>query len=261
VLTAIEPQNLLRTVDLSLSVAGRTLCNGLNLQIKPGECLGVLGQNGTGKTTLLHTLMNFLAPDSGSIELCDRDLHAWSKKELATVLGILFQNNTDIMPASVLETVLLGRHPHLADWQWESAADVDIAMQALVAMNLDALTKREINSLSGGERQRLSLALLLTQQPRLYLLDEPGNHLDIAFQLQSLNLLQTHIRRNRAGLCMATHDINLAARFCDKILLLMGDGSHLLGPASAVLRAETLSLAYACEIHEVEFDGRRVFFV
>jgi iron complex transport system ATP-binding protein len=261
VLTANEPQNLLRTLDLSISVAGRKLCSGLNLLVKPGECLGILGQNGTGKTTLLHTLMNFLRPDSGDIELCDRDLHAWSKKELATLLGILFQNNTDIMPATVLETVLLGRHPHLADWQWESAADVSIAMEALAAMNLDRLAEREISSLSGGERQRLSLAMLLTQQPRLYLLDEPGNHLDIAFQLQSLNLLQTRIRKNQSGLCIATHDVNLAARFCDKILLLMGDGGHLLGQASEVLRAETLSLAYACEIQEVEFDGRRVFFV
>lgn len=222
--------------------------------------MGILGQNGTGKTTLLHTLMGLRGAASGEILLEGRHLNAWSRKALATRLGILFQSTQDIMPSTVLETALLGRHPHLADWQWESVLDEQVARDALAAMGIAELAQREVNSLSGGERQRLAVAALLTQQPQLFLLDEPGNHLDIAYQVQALNLLRTHVLAQQAGLCMATHDINLAARYCDQILLLLGGGEFLLGTCAHVLTEEHLSLAYGCQIRRVELEGRAVFF-
>jgi iron complex transport system ATP-binding protein len=251
---------ILEIRDLRLEIAGQRICNSLSLQLHAGECLGVLGQNGTGKTTLLHTLARLRAAQGGEIFLQGKSLNTWSRKALATQLGVLFQSSSDSMPASVEETVLMGRHPHLPDWQWESAEDVAVAREALLAVNLDALATRDVNTLSGGERQRLALAMLLAQRPHLYLLDEPGNHLDIAFQVRSLQLLREQLTRQQAALCMATHDINLAARFCDRILLLMGDGAPLTGTAREVLTPETLSHAYGCRIGVVEAGGRLVFY-
>lgn len=251
---------ILETRGLCLSIAHRTLCQQLNLRVAPGECIGVLGQNGTGKTTLLHTLMQFRAAEQGEILLEGKHLSAWSKKALSTRLGILFQSTQDIMPSTVLETALIGRHPHLADWQWESPRDEQIARDALDAMGIANLAQREVSSLSGGERQRLAIATLVTQQPRLFLLDEPGNHLDIAYQVQSLTLLRSHVINQNAGLCMATHDINLAARFCDQILLLTGDGEFVLGTSKEVLTEKLLSKAYGCAIKHLELEDRQVYF-
>jgi len=251
---------ILETEALRLEIAGQRICESLSLQLHAGECLGVLGQNGTGKTTLLHTLAGLRPAQGGNILLQGRSLNAWSRKALATQLGVLFQSSSDNMPASVEETVLMGRHPHLPDWQWESAEDRAAARAALQAVNLDALAARDVNTLSGGERQRLALAMLLAQQPQLYLLDEPGNHLDIAFQVRSLQVLREHLDKQQAAMCMATHDINLAARFCDRILLLTGNGEPRLGLTQDILTPDTLSQAYGCRMGVVSAGGRQVFF-
>lgn len=251
---------ILETRALRLEIAGQRLCDSLSLQLRAGECLGILGQNGTGKTTLLHTLARLRPAQGGEILLHGVTLNAWSRKALAVQLGVLFQSSSDNMPASVEETVLMGRHPHLPDWQWETPTDHAIARAALQSVNLDTLAQRDITTLSGGERQRLALAMLLAQQPRLYLLDEPGNHLDIAFQVKSLQLLREQIVRQQAALCMATHDINLAARFCDRILLLDGEGEPLSGTAGEILTPATLSHAFGCRIGVANAGGRQVFF-
>lgn len=251
---------ILETRSLSLEIAGQRICQALSLSLLAGECLGVLGQNGTGKTTLLHTLARLRKAQDGEILLMGRSLNAWSRKALATRLGVLFQNSLDSMPATVGESVMMGRHPHLPDWQWESANDIAIARSALSAVNLDTLLERDVNTLSGGERQRLALAMLLAQQPQLYLLDEPGNHLDIAFQVKSMQLLREHVSIQGAALCMATHDINLASRFCDRVLLLMEGGEFLLGPAQEILNPDSLSRAFGCRIGVVHAGGRLVFF-
>ncbi len=251
---------LLETRGLRLEVADRVLCDALSLQLHAGECLGVLGQNGTGKTTLLHTLARLRPVSGGEILLQGRTLNAWSRKALATQLGMLFQSSSDEMPASVEETVLLGRHPHLPDWQWEGPQDLELAHKALVDVGLQSMVQREVASLSGGERQRLALAMLLAQQPQLYLLDEPGNHLDIAYQVSALQLLCARLQTQGAAVCMATHDINLAARFCSRILLLRSDGQPLLGSAQEILTPAILSEAYGCQIAVASTGTRQVFF-
>lgn len=251
---------ILETRALSIGVSNRILCRDLSVQLSAGQCLGVLGQNGTGKTTLLHTLINFRSAEQGEVLLCGKPVTEWPRKELAKLLGILFQSNSDDMPASVLETAILGRHPHLSAWQWESSDDLEEARAALQAAQLDTMEERDITTLSGGERQRLAIAMLLTQNPRLYLLDEPGNHLDVAFQIKSLQLLRDRILTSGAGLCMATHDINLAARFCDQILLLTGNGNFVLGTTQEVLQPEILSAAYDCEIRQAFHEDGSVFF-
>ena len=181
--------SVLKVEGLALNAGRKTLCEGLNLQLLPGESLAILGRNGTGKTTLLHTLLGLQQPQQGRIEVCGRDLNSWSRKELATRIGILFQNSNDEMPATVLEIALMGRYPHVSGWRGESAEDIALAQAALAQMELDDLAERQIRTLSGGERQRLALAMLLAQAPQLYLLDEPSNHLDIGFQIKVLSTL------------------------------------------------------------------------
>jgi iron complex transport system ATP-binding protein len=252
--------SILSTRALDLNIAGKTLCKNLCLNLSEGESLGVLGRNGTGKTTLLHTLLNFRAPDKGSILICGKNIREVSRKESALNTGILFQNSNDEMPATVMELALMGRHPHISGWRWESEHDSAQAQDALISMELNDLAHRQTATLSGGERQRLALAMLLAQAPRLYLLDEPSNHLDIGFQIKALNVLKERIAESGSALCMATHDINLAARFCEQILLFIGDGSFVYGPADSILSEENLSAAYGCPISSIKSDNQLVFF-
>lgn len=251
---------IVQTRRLRLQIGDRVLCEQLNLSVTAGQRLAILGQNGSGKTTLLHSLLKLCRVDESRIEIEGRVLSQWSRRELAKVVGILFQDNPDDMPASVHETVMLGRLPHLGGWHWESDADFAIADNALKTVGLDTMAERDVGSLSGGERQRLAIASLLTQNPKLYLLDEPSNHLDISFQIKTLKLLTETVVREGSALIMATHDINLASRFCDQVLLLNGDGSYLMGNSDNVLTDAALSRAYSCEIRHVATEAGALYY-
>ena len=205
---------LLEAEHLALQIAGRWLCCEFSLRLVTGECVVVLGPNGAGKTTLLHTLAGLRAPTVGRVRLAGRGYGAWSAQEAARVRAILPQQQPDHFNASVLETVLVGRHPHLSRWAWEGPEDLRLACEALAAVGLAGLEAREVLSLSGGERQRVAIAALLTQEPRLFLLDEPTNHLDLHHQIATLNLFRRLAGEGR-GVVMVLHDINLAARYAD----------------------------------------------
>ena len=247
---------LLTARGLDVEAGGHRLIRALDLCVTAGDCIGILGRNGTGKTTLLHTLAGLRAAAAGSLTMDGRELEQWPRRALARHVGIVFQHHTDEMPATVMETALLGRFPHSRAWQWESGRDRRIAEQALEEMGLLALAQRQVHSLSGGERQRLALAALLAQAPSIMLLDEPGNHLDIGFQLRSLGKLRDQARSHGAALLFATHDINLASRYCNRILLLQGSGQHRLGPAAEILTEANLSRAYNCRVRALPLpDG------
>jgi len=231
----------------------------LNLDVCAGECIGILGPNGSGKTTLLHTLRGLSAPRSGHVELLGKPIADWQSAQLAQKLGIVFQSSADEMPATVLETVELGRLPHQRAWQSQNSLDQTLVWQALQAMQLTALAHRELTSLSGGERQRVAIAMLLAQAPQICLLDEPSNHLDISFQIKTLQLLREFVHSGERAMLMTTHDINLAARFCDRILLLGDNGSHLLGNVDEVLTETHLSNAFLFKVRRFENDGQICF--
>jgi iron complex transport system ATP-binding protein len=234
---------LLAVHGLTVTIAGLGVCSGLELAVLPGESWAILGRNGAGKTTLLSTLAGLRAPAAGSIELDGRALAGLPARELARLRGVLAQDDNDAFPATVLETVLIGRHPHLSRWQWESADDIRIAREALAAADMTGTDARDVRTLSGGERRRVALAALLAQQPRLLLLDEPSSHLDLSHQLALLERLVSAVRAESKALLMVVHDVNLALRYCDHVLLL-ADGEALAGPAPALLTAERLSRLY-----------------
>jgi iron complex transport system ATP-binding protein len=216
----------------------------------PGQCWAILGRNGAGKTTLLHTLAGLRSPAAGTIELHGKPLAATARRDVARLRGLLLQDDSDAFPATVLESVLVGRHPHLSRWQWESAKDVRIARDALAAADMAGTEARDVRTLSGGERRRVALAALLAQQPRLFLLDEPSSHLDLSHQLALLDRLTTAVHRDDKALIMVVHDVNLAARYCDHALLL-ADGEAVAGPAQELLTAERLSAVYRVSLRQV----------
>ena len=252
--------NILSFDSVTITINDQSVCQNLNLALDSQQVLGILGRNGVGKSTLLYTIMGFHHPDSGSISLLGSNIRKSPRSELARKLGILFQESANAMPATVLETALLGRHPHSDNLLWDKPEDIELTREILQQLGLDDLEDRQVNSLSGGEKQRLSIALLMNQAPQLYLLDEPSNHLDIDYQIKSLTLIRDKLRAGDAAMVMASHDINLTARFCDRILLLGEDGQFVCGPTSDVLNEETLSQAYRCQIRAVELDSRRYFF-
>jgi iron complex transport system ATP-binding protein len=234
------------------------LVTDLSLEFSPGEFVAILGRNGTGKTLTLHTLAGLRRPQAGKIQLDGAAMDSLSRRAVALRLGLLAQDVEESFVTTALEAVLVGRHPHLKLWQWETAEDERIAHQALLSVDLADFAHRRTDTLSGGELRRVAVAALLAQEPAVYLLDEPSNHLDPAHQLEILGLFRELC--NTGKMVIATlHDPTIAARFADKALLLFGDGRWSAGPAVQMLTAERLSELYLSPMLELEKDGRRIF--
>jgi iron complex transport system ATP-binding protein len=233
--------------NVTLTIGQVTLCRELSITIRAGDVWGMLGPNGCGKTTLLHGLCGLHAPTLGDITLAETTLAALSAKSIARSIGLLFQDFTAAFPQTVWEYCLAGRFPHLAYFKSESADDKLIVTQALQTMELTHLARRSIMALSGGEKRRLSIAALLTQSPLLYLLDEPTNHLDVRHQHQVLRHFQA-LALKGAGVVMSLHDVNLAERYCNKLLLLFPDGRHVQGEVGKVLTEGNLAELYQCSM-------------
>lgn len=248
----------LRATGVSVQVGARALVNELSVDFAPGEIVVILGCNGAGKTLTLHTLAGLRPPHSGSVHLGGTALGAMRRREVALQLGFLAQDLEDAFVTTVLEMVLLGRHPHLALWQWETAEDERIARESLAAVDMASFAERRTDTLSGGEQRRVATAALLAQRPGIYLLDEPTNHLDPHHQIGVLNLFRD-LARNGATVITTLHDPTLAARFADRVVLLFGDGRWSAGPAPKMLTAQNLSDLYRSPMIEIEKDGRRVF--
>ena len=244
---------------LEVAIEQRWFCRGLSLSFEPGQIWGVLGGNGCGKTTLIHTLAGLRPSQGGQVLLGQQPLAVTDSRQRARQIGVLLQETSPAFPASVREVALQGRHPHLSPWQWESAADLHRVEQALEQVGLSEMSERDQQLLSGGERQRLKLASLLVQQPSIWLLDEPTNHLDLPHQVGLLTQLCQQVKQNQQYLVMSLHDLNLAARFCDGLILMHGDGEVEAGRADDLLNEATLSRLYRYPIRRVEGAGTAMF--
>lgn len=253
--------SVLEAHGLSVSIAGITVCRRLDLAIESGSRWAILGKNGAGKTTLLRTLAGLHAADSGSIHLDGKPFDQWSSRQRARRIGMLFQEQTNLFSATVLETAMIGRHPHIDGWRWEGSDDVAQTRSALGELGLAGLEARSVASLSGGERQRLAIATLLTQAPDLYLLDEPVNHLDLHHQVEVMDLLCNRVgMAGGRALIAIVHDVNLAARFCDHGLLVFGQGDTRAGRIDEVMTMENLERLYGHPLMALT-SGRVTYFV
>jgi len=244
--------------EVSVRVGTRVLVNELSIEFVPGEVVAILGRNGSGKTLTLHTLAGLRSPHAGAVQLDGIPFGQLARRAVALRLGLLAQDIEDAFVTTALEEVLIGRHPHLSLWQWETREDERIAREALAAVELTDFAARRTDTLSGGEQRRVAVAALLAQKPDIFLLDEPTNHLDPHHQLRVLGLFRDLTHRG-STVVTTLHDPTLAARFANRVLLLFGDGRWSAGPVREVLTAANLSVLYDSPIIEIEADGRRVF--
>jgi iron complex transport system ATP-binding protein len=242
-----------------VEVGTRTLVRELSFEIAPGEFVAILGRNGSGKTLTLHTLAGLRPPSGGTVLMEGLPLARMGRRAVARQAGFLAQDLEDGFVTTVLESVLIGRHPHLSLWEWESDEDEQAANRALSAVDMSTLSGRMTDTLSGGERRRVAIASLLAQDPAVYLLDEPTNHLDPHHQVAVLSLFRKIADTGRAVIA-TLHDPTLAARFADRALLLSGDGSWSAGPVARELTAAKLSELYVTPVLEIQHPGgHRVF--
>ena len=207
-----------------------------------GSFTALLGRNGCGKSTLFRVLAGMLPQEDGAILVQGAEVGVMSARKRATLFGYLPQFHQPVFPFSVQDVVLTGRAARI--FALPSRADRSKAMTALERAGIAHLADRPYTELSGGERQRVAIATLLTQQPRLLLLDEPSNHLDLHHQLSVLGTLLALCREQRCAIVMVLHDLNLAARFADHALLLLGSGEVCLGKKSHIMETAVLEELY-----------------
>ena len=257
-MTTHSGDNVLRCSDLSVRVPGRILVERLTLEIRPGKVLAILGRNGTGKSSTLHTLAGLRSAAGGGITLGGTALVRWSRREVARRVALLPQVNDDPFPATALEAVMVGRHPHLDFWASETATDLEIARRCLATVDLASFGSRDVTTLSGGERRRLAAATVLAQDPQTYLLDEPIQHLDPQHQMDVLGIFRGLADAGRA-VALSLHDVGLAARFADEALLLFGDGRWQHGPSDKVLNETSIGALYGMPVRELRWPHGRTF--
>lgn len=250
---------MLRAERLSLAYPGRTLLEGLTLEFRPGQVWAVLGRNGSGKSTLLHVLAALRRPQAGAALLDGVPLDSMPRRRLARRIGVLLQEETHEFWGSVRDFVLLGRYPHaLSPFGWHMD-DEAVARGEIESLHLAGLADRAFATLSGGERQRARAAALFAQRPLVYLLDEPLQHLDLSHQVAVLERLAREAREHGAVVVMVVHDLLFASRYCDRFLLLHGDGRFAHGGAQEVLDAGHLGELYGFPLDTVEAGGDRLF--
>jgi len=242
---------LLRAVDVSFSyrsarqsVVALPVLDGVSAEVPGGQILGILGPNGSGKTTLLRLFSGTRTPSHGDVLLDEVPLRNLSRRALARRIAVVPQETLLAYDYSVIEMVLMGRHPHLGLFELEGPHDLEVARQALHATGTAALETRAFNTLSGGEKQRVVIASALAQAANILLLDEPTASLDLGYQLEIAALLRTLNRDRGVTIAIATHDLTLAARVCDRLVLLREGRLLASGPTEQVLTAPHLELLF-----------------
>ncbi|MDR5694866.1 MAG: ABC transporter ATP-binding protein [Armatimonadota bacterium] len=240
------PKPLIEVRETTCSYGPIPALHGVSIQIARGEFVGIVGPNGAGKSTLLRAMHALVRPREGAILIDGRQVNRLSSRELARILAGVPQEAGNPVPFTALEIVLMGRNPHRRGLSWESPQDLAIARQAMERTHTWHLADRPFQSLSGGERQRVLIARALAQRPQILLLDEPTAHLDIAYQLEIMELL-TSLHREGLTILAVLHDLNLAAMFCER-LILMSKGTILAdGPPGDVLKPKWIRKAYGVD--------------
>jgi iron complex transport system ATP-binding protein len=236
--------------------AAHDALTGVSLSVGPGEFHAVLGPNGSGKTTLVRIALGGLTPLVGRADVIDRPASQWPRQDLARLVGVVPQREDNLFPQRVRETVLLGRYPHLSLWGRERAEDHDAVDRALAACDVLHLADRWLWTLSGGEYQRVRIARALAQEPKLLVLDEPAVSLDLKHEMGLFELVLGLVHAQGLGVLMITHDLNLAARFADSLLLLNEGRTAASGAPADVLTQEIVETVFSWPVAMQTIDDR-----
>ncbi|HMS82470.1 MAG TPA: ABC transporter ATP-binding protein [Nitrospira sp.] len=251
---AYEVQSLRFRYQSTESTNQTWILDDLSFQVAEGEVLGIVGPNGSGKTSLLKLLARLANPQQGAVRLFGRDLMGMGQDEIARVVGVVPQETQQLFPFTVAETVLMGRFPHRArdrwgtGFGWESGDDVAIAEEVMITMDVVHLAQRAVTDLSGGERQRTMIARALAQTPKVLLLDEPTAFLDLHHQVEIGSVLRRLKAARGLTVILISHDLNLVSQYCDRILLLDQGRVIRLGCPEHVIEQGALELVYRCRI-------------
>lgn len=239
-LSPTDPDPDLRASGLRLAYDNRLVVDGLDLAIPPGRITAIVGANACGKSTLLRALARLLAPKEGAVHLDGRALQSIPSRELAQRLGILPQSPVAPEGLTVIDLVNRGRSPHQTWWRQWSKADEQAVHQALAATNMTDLADRPVDELSGGQRQRAWIAMAVAQGTPVLLLDEPTTYLDLAHQIDVLDLVTDLNRRENRTVVMVLHDLNQACRYADHVVAMKSGKIVAEGSPAEVITAETV---------------------
>jgi iron complex transport system ATP-binding protein len=244
---------LLRSTGLTVGY-GEPVVSDINLELGHGQFIALLGPNGAGKTTLLRTLSRHIKPLAGTIEILGRNANAISALDMARAVAVCLTDNAKPPLLSVSEFVALGRYPHTGFMGRLSAHDVEVVGQSLAAVAASDLAGRLVEQLSDGERQKVVLARALAQKPRLMLLDEPTAHLDLKHRIEVMGILRSLCRSHGLSVLASLHDIDVAAKVADRVLLVRDGRVTDYGLPEAVLTADKVAALYGFD--DAKFDSR-----
>jgi iron complex transport system ATP-binding protein len=232
-------------IDLVFSYSGRKVLHGINMTVDGSEITCLVGPNGSGKSTIVKCIESILVPDSGQVLLDGRESRHMKRNDIAKRIGYVPQSSDLAFSTTVFDLVLMGRRPY-ASWQ-SSMRDIDIVIDIITLMELEDIALRQFNHLSGGQQQRVLMARALAQHPGLLLLDEPTSALDIAHQLEIMDIITHFVKKKKISVVMVVHDLNLAARYADSIVMLKDGQIYARGKPEDVFTEENLSAVYDVE--------------
>lgn len=241
-------------VSLRYPGAARSALDAVSLEISPATCTAVIGPNGSGKSTLLRILLGVQRLDVGCVWFGDRPLSTWDRNAMARVVGVVSQAEDSPFPVTVRELVAMGRYPHLGPWRRESQQDHRAVQEAMRRCDVSVFAERLVDTLSGGERQRARLARALAQEPTLLALDEPTAALDIAHEMIIWELLR-ELSRGGVTVLVVTHNLNLAARYAHRLVLLDQGRIAAQGPPDDVLTRDHVERVYGWPVRIVSHPG------
>ena len=243
----------LKIKGVSFSYGSRPALDGVTMSVEGGEIVSLVGPNGSGKTTLIKCINRILKPKMGTVLVEKKDVGKVKLRELAKLLAYVPQSAAHTFPSTVFDTVLLGRRPYV-NWGI-SPRDKEVVSRMLSLMGLEEMALRGFNELSGGERQKVLIARALAQEPEVLLLDEPTSNLDLRHQLEVLGLVRSIVKKKGMAAVMAIHDLNLAARFSDKLVFLHRGKIYDVGEPAEVLTQENIRKVYGVEAVISEDSG------
>jgi iron complex transport system ATP-binding protein len=237
-MTKLEMQNV------TLGYGHKVVVEDITLRMKPGEMMGLVGPNGCGKSTIIKALSRVISPYSGRILLGGKDISRISRRDLSRLLGVVPQ--IPLLPSAftAFEVVLMGRNPHLGLFQYEGTKDMAIAWRAMEKTQVKHLAQRRIGELSGGEIQCVVIARVLAQETEIVLLDEPTANLDISRQVEILDVIKSLCQQHGLIVVAALHDLNLAAQYCDRLVLINNGRIYAEGTPAEVITDDNIKAVY-----------------
>ncbi len=239
---------------VGFSYPSKKVLNDVSANFEGPQLVAILGPNGVGKSTLIHCIDRILKPSEGHVMLDGKDTYEYHMKEMAKKVGYVPYASSDMFPMSVVDAVLLGRHPH-SNWK-STKDDVRLVFSVLKRLGIDDLAKSQFNELSAGQHQKVMLARGLVQEPEIMLLDEPTANLDVKHQLGVTQILRDIAHEDGVLIIMICHDLNIAAKYADSIIMMKDGTIFATGTPDEVLIEENIRAVYDVECRIIEDQGR-----